>query len=168
MTRLPTVGILILLGLMIAGGAAMLLFAPVTHYTIECSHTPAAQCTLVRGRLLDVVRGGPVIVVVPGFDAAVVDIVPVRRGSPRVLLYLQTRGQRRFAAEFEGADAGDAAYAAARTLDDFVAHPAQQTVRVDAHAPPFLGILSGITLAIAALLLVTVSVRMAREPAERG
>ena len=81
-----------------------------------------------------------------------------------MLLYLDGRPAARFAAEFEGGDADDDAYLAAWRLNAFFRHPDSEAVRVDAHAPRLIGILSWLALAVMALL-VAVAVRAVVRPA---
>ena len=164
MSRLPPLIILVVLALMVGGGAAMLLLAPTTAYAIACTRTPPAQCTLTQGRRLEIGAHDrrSTVVALDSVDSASVRLVPGRRGSLRVLLYLEGRPQPRFAAEFEGSDAGDAAFAAARRLNGFFTQPGETAVRVDVSPPRLLGMLSWLGLIVAALLVVLAGVRISR------
>ncbi len=139
--------------LFVAGATTMLLRGVVVEYAVTCTRVAPARCTLARsGRLRSTAR--ETIVPLAAIDSATVRHLSPRRGAPRVFLYLDGRPAARFAAEFEGGDAADDAYAAARRLNAFLRQRDVQDVRVDAHAPRLIGILSWIALAVTALLAI--------------
>jgi hypothetical protein len=124
----------VVLALLLGAGAVMLFQAPVTRYVVTCTRAAQLSCVLERTRGRGVRRSGVGL----GPEAsAVVRVVPGRRGSVRILLYLQSPQRELFAAEFEGGEAGEAANAAAARLNAVLAHSAPATVRVEA-APPVL------------------------------
>ncbi|CAN5831552.1 hypothetical protein BH11GEM1_BH11GEM1_26510 [soil metagenome] len=149
--------------LFVAGATTMLLRGVVVEYAVTCTRAASARCTLARsGRLRASAR--ETIVPLATIDSASVRHLSPRRGARRVLLYLDGRPTARFAAEFEGGDADDDAYLAARRLNAFFRQPDVKEVRVDAHAPRLIGILSWLALAVMALLVV-VAVRAVVRPA---
>ena len=149
--------------LFVAGATTMLLRGVVVEYAVTCTRVASARCTLARsGRLRSSAR--ETIVPLVAIDSATVRHLSPRRGATRVFLYLDGRPAARFAAEFEGGDADDDASRAAHRLNAFFRQRDMQGVRVDAHAPRFIGILSWVALAVMALL-VLVAVRAALRPA---
>ena len=114
-------------------GATMLYRAPIRGYAVTCERTTDLTCVLEQTRASGTRR---TIVLLPRGAAAVVRIVPRRRGASRVMLELQTPDQSLFAAEFEGADADSAADAAAAKLNTVLrVRPAPARVRITV-APP--------------------------------
>lgn len=160
MLRLAKLVLIAALLLMVAGSAIMLLRGPVLEYTVTCTRTPSAQCSLARrGRR----AASESIVPLSSVDAASVRYLSPRRGQMRVLLYLDGRPDSRFAAEFEGVDAVDDANLAARRLNAFFRHPDSQAVRVNARAPGLNGVLSWLALLVMTLL-VFIAVRALLRP----
>lgn len=163
MARLAKLVLIAALLLMVAGAATMLLRGAVVQYAVTCTRAAPAHCVLARnGRL----RASATETVVPlgSIDSASVRHLLLRRGVRRVLLNLDGRPAARFAAEFEGGDADDDAYLAARRLNAFFRHPDWEAVRVDARALRLIGILSWLMLAVMALL-VFVAARAVVRPA---
>lgn len=163
MARLLKVLLIAALLLMVAGAAIMLLRGAVVEYAVTCTRATPAHCVLAHSGQLRA-SAAQTVVALGSIDSASVRHRLLRRGVRRVLLYLDGRPAARFAAEFEGGNADDDAYLAARRLNAFFRHPDSQAVRVDAHAPRLIGVLSWFMLAVMALL-VFVAVRAVVRPA---
>ena len=163
MARLAKFVLVAALLLLVGGATTMLLRGVAVEYSVTCVRAAPAHCALAQtGRLSSSARVTSVSLAT--IDSATVRHLSPRRGARRVLLYLDGRPAARFAAEFEGGDADDDAYLAAHRLNAFFRHPDVQAVRVDAHAPRLLGILSWVALGVLALL-VLVAVRAILRPA---
>jgi hypothetical protein len=149
----------ILLGLMLLGGAAMLLLAPVHGYGVTCRKAQQISCTIEREE-----SGGIQASQVPlGPDAAaVVRVEPRRRGGSRVFLYLTSGSREAFAAEFEGGDAIDDAQAAATRLNRVFAASGAATERIEVRPPAYLRWLAWGTLGVMALLVLAIYHEMSR------
>ena len=143
----------ILLGLMLLGGAAMLLLAPVHGYGVTCRKAQQISCTVEREE-----SGGMQAWQVPlGPDAAaIVRVEPRRRGASRVFLYLTSGSREVFAAEFEGDAAIDDAQAAATKLNRVFASDGVATARVEVRPPAYLRWLAWGALGIMAPLVVVI------------
>ena len=125
--------VLVVLATLCAAGAAMLYLAPVHGYAVTCERTTDLTCVLERTNASGTRR---IVMPLPRGAAAVVRIVPRPRGASRVMLQLEAPDQSVFAAEFEGADANDAADAAAAQLNTVLrGRTAPGRVRITA-APP--------------------------------
>jgi hypothetical protein len=148
--RLMTTALLAVLTLLAAGGAMMLLVGPPSRYTVACTRTGQAHCALEQERGDGTRRA---VVPLATIDSAGTRFVPGRRGSFRVLLYLYAP-QARFAAEFEGSDAGEDALAAAAQLNAFFARPQPADVRLDVTAPTLLRNLAWLGLGVTVLLVI--------------
>lgn len=142
----------VVLVLMLGGGVWVVWLLPVSHYAVRCSRVGATRCALEQGRAT---RARTVIVPLPGADSATatVKILVPRRSGPRVLLYLQTPARSYFAAEFEGSDAGDSAFAAARRLNVFLTTPAAPPFELVVTPPALAHRLAWVGLAVMALLI---------------
>ena len=108
------IAVFVILAILCAFGAAMLYWAPARRYAVVCERTTGVACVLDQTVASGTRR---TIVPLPTGAAAVVRILPRRRGATRVILELQSPNQSVFAAEFEGADADSAADAAAAKLN---------------------------------------------------
>lgn len=143
-------------------GAAMLYWAPVRGYAVACERTTDLACVLERTGASGTRR---TLVPLPGGAVAVVRILVQRRGASRVLLELQTPDQAIFAAEFEGADAGSAAEAAAAQLNTVLRAPvAPARARITAAPPPIYRIAAWSGLGVMGLIILA-GVREARRRA---
>jgi hypothetical protein len=85
--------------------------------------------------------------------SAVVHVMPQRRGSARVLLYLASPTREVFAAEFEGADAAATAEAAAARLNEVLRTSAPASARVEAEPPPAFRWMAWSGVAVTGLLI---------------
>lgn len=122
----------LLLALMFMGGAALVYWGPAHGYLVACEKQAEIACTLERETREGVRRWQLAL----GSDAeAVVRVVPVRRSTARVLLYLKSPAREVFAAEFKGGEAAVAAAAAAAQLNQVFTsrHPA--SVRLEIRPP---------------------------------
>ena len=104
----------VLLALMLVGIVVVAYCLPVKNYAVTCTKSEIIICviereTFSRRESWQVALGAKAI--------ATVKIQPRRRGSSRVLLYLNSSSKNVFAAEFEGSDAFVQAEAAAKTLN---------------------------------------------------
>lgn len=144
----------VVLILMFCGGVAVVWLLPVSHYAVRCTRSGAPRCVLEEGRAI---RARTVIVPLPGADSATatVKILVPRRSGPRVLLYLQTPAHSYFAAEFEGSDAGDSAFAAARRLNVFLTTPVAPAFELVVTPPAMPRRLAWIALAVMVLLIAS-------------
>lgn len=141
---------LLLLALLAAAAALMLRRVPASGYAVTCAHARQAACVVRQDRA----SGSRASVVTLGEHAsAAVRVETSRRGQARVLLYLVEPERAHFAAEFEGSDAGDDAFAAAAALNAGFAHASRATVRVRTAAPALYARLSWAALAVMALLV---------------
>lgn len=144
--------VVIVLAVLCALGAAILYWAPVRSYAVSCERTAALACVLEQTGASGTHR---TFVPLPAGAAAVVRILPRRRGASRVILELQTPGQSVFAAEFEGADADSAADAAAAQLNTVLrAHAAPALARITATPPPVYRIAAWSGLAVMGLIIL--------------
>lgn len=142
----------IVLLLMLGAGTGIVWLLPVSSYAVRCTRSGAPQCALEQRRATG---STTMLVPLPAGDSATaaVKIVVPRRSGPRVLLYLQTPASSYFAAEFEGTDAGDSAFAAARRLNAFLATPAAPPIELVARPPAYPRRLAGVAIAVTALLV---------------
>ena len=146
-------------------GAAMLYWAPVRGYAVTCERTTDLTCVLEQTRASGTRRTA---VLLPRGAAAVVRIVPRRRGASRVMLELETPDQSVFAAEFEGADADSAADAAAAQLNTVLrARTAPARVRITVAPPAVYKVAAWSGLGVMVLILL-VGVRDTRRRASVG
>lgn len=88
--------------------------------------------------------------------SAGVRLLPQRRGSARVLLYLTSPAQAVFAAEFEGGDATAAAAAAAARLNEVFRASGPASVRIEAEPSPAFRPAAWSALAVMGLLIAAV------------
>lgn len=124
-----------LLAVTMAGVIAMAYWLPVKRYTVTCTKLQSISCQLQRETSSD----HPASQVELGrHPTATVKIQPVRRGSPRVFLYLSSTSDTFFAAEFEGGAAETQARTAAAELNQFFSSGAPSSVRVMARTPAYL------------------------------
>jgi hypothetical protein len=150
--RLKTV-VAVVLAVLCAFGAAILYWAPVRRYAVSCERTAdlACGCVLEQTGASGTRR---TFVPLPAGAAAVVRILPRRRGASRVILELQTPGESVFAAEFEGADADSAADAAAAQLNTVLrARNAPALARITAAPPPVYRIAAWSGLGVMGLII---------------
>lgn len=127
--------------LVVAVFAAMLLAAatvayrlPVEGYSVACEKVTLISCELVR----DTFSGLKTSQVALGPKAiATVKVVPVRRGSARVFLYLNSGSQAVFAAEFEAGAAVAQAEAAATELNRVFSSTTHAHAHVVTRPPPY-------------------------------
>ena len=130
----------------------MLYRAPVSGYVVVCERTTDLACVLERRDASGTRR---TVVPLPHGAAAVVRILPRRRGASRVTLQLQTPDQSIFAAEFEGADADVAADAAAARLNTVLrARTPPGRVRITAAPPPVYRIAAWSALGVMGLIIL--------------
>ena len=145
--------ILVVLAVLCVLGAAMLYWAPARGYAVTCERTTDLACVLERTGASGTRR---TLVPLPNGGAAVVRILPRRRGASRVMLELQTPDQSVFAAEFEGADADSAADAAAAQLNALLrARTAPARVRITVAPPPAYKIAAWSGLGVMGLIILT-------------
>ena len=146
----------VVLVLMLGAGAGMVWLLPVSRYTVRCTRSVEPQCALEQRRATGATT---TLVPLPPGDlaTATVKIVVPRRSGPRVLLYLQSPARSYFAAEFEGSDAGDSAFAAARRLNAFLTTPAAPHFVLVVRPPSIFRWLAGVALAVTALLVALAS-----------
>ena len=85
-----------LLAAVLVGGAAMAYWLPVSSYIVTCKKLETTSCELQREATSEH-RTWQVELATKAI--ATVRIQPVRRGSPRVLLYLVSNSEEFFAAE---------------------------------------------------------------------
>lgn len=128
-------GVAVLLAVMLAGVSAIAYWLPVKRYVVACSKLQIISCELQRDtfserRTWQVALGNHAI--------ATVKIQPVRRGSSRVFLYLNSDSENFFAAEFEGGAAVAQAQAAAAELNHFFSSASATSVRIVASPPAYL------------------------------
>lgn len=141
-----------MLALLCALGAAMLYWVPVKGYAVSCVRTTDLACVLEQTGASGTRR---TFVPLPAGAAAVVRIMPRRRGASRVILELQAPGRSVFAAEFEGADADSAADAAAAQLNAVLrARTAPARARITAAPPPVYKIGAWSGLAVMGLIIL--------------
>lgn len=138
-----------LLALLLGIGALVLYRMPVRRYAVTCERTTRLACVLEQVRSSDTRRTSVTL----GTNAsAVVRIVPGRRGTVRVFLYLETPSNAVFAAEFEGGDAGENATAAATRLNQVLRSAAPAVAHVEAVPPPLYRRMAWSTLGVMGLL----------------
>ena len=143
----------VLLAVMLLGGAAMLLRAPVLGYGVTCSKSPQIQCLLER----ETSDGTQRWQVPLGADAAaVVRVEPRLRSGSRVFLYLTSGSREVFAAEFEGGSAIADAQDAAAKLNRVFASGGEATAKVEARPPAYLRWLAWVGLGVMALLVAVI------------
>lgn len=154
-----------LLGVMLLGGAAMLLRAPARGYVVTCTKSPQISCMIER----ETSDGTHSWQVPLGSDAAaVVRVEPRRRGGSRVFLYLSSGSREVFAAEFEGGTAVADAYAAATKLNGVFVSGSMVTARVEVRPPAYLRWLAWGGLGVMALLVVVIYRELFRRAAVRS
>ena len=147
--------VVVVLAVLCALGAAMLHWAPVRSYAVSCERTASLACVLEQTGASGTRR---TFVPLPAGAAAVVRILPRRRGASRVILELQTPGQSIFAAEFEGADADSAADAAAARLNAVLrGHSAPALARITAAPPPVYRIAAWSGLGVMGLIILALA-----------
>ncbi len=147
MKTTPLLVLAILLGL----GAVMLYRAPVQRYVVACERTTQVACILEQTRSVGTQR----LRVPLGANAsAVVRVVPQRRGTARVFLYLESMPDAIFAAEFEGKDAATAAEAAAAQLNRVLKASTPAVARVDAVPPQLFRWFAWAALGVMGLLVL--------------
>lgn len=151
--RLTKPLVAVLLAVMLLGGAAMLVRAPVRGYAVTCTKAQQISCTLEREE-----SGGSQVWQVPlGADAAAdVRVEPRRRGGSRVFLYLSSGSREVFAAEFESRTAIEDAQAAAAKLNRVFASGAMATARVEARPPAYPRWLAWGALVVMTLLVLAI------------
>jgi hypothetical protein len=125
----------ILLGVMLLGGMGVVYWVPVHGYSVSCEKARQISCAIEQEtssglHRWDVQLGTKVL--------AAFRVEPRRRGSPRVLLYLDSSTQTIFAAEFEGGAAVANAQAAAVQLNQVFLSSNPASVRVEARPPSYL------------------------------
>lgn len=150
------------LTLLLGLGIVMLYQVPVRRYTVACERTAQATCILERSRAGRAYRTS---VPLDSGASAVVRLMPQRRGSARVLLYLETPVRSVFAAEFEGADAASAAAGAAAQLNEVLQGTTRTAARIEAVPPPLLRWLSWGALGVMGLLILAGYREARRRPA---
>jgi hypothetical protein len=147
--------VVVVLAVLCAVGAAMLYWAPVRSYAVSCERTAGLACVLEQTGASGTHR---TFVPLPAGAAAVVRILPRRRGASRVILELQAPGQSIFAAEFEGADADSAADAAAARLNTVLrARSAPALARITAAPPPLYRIAAWSGLGVMGLIILALA-----------
>lgn len=134
---------LFVLALLFGLGAVLLYRAPVRRYVVACERTTTqVVCVLERTTAGDETQRRRVPLGPDAAAAAVVRVMPQRRGPARVLLYLESPIRVAvFAAEFEGTDAAAAAEAAAAQLNQVLqptSTPGVAAARIEAVPPPIL------------------------------
>jgi hypothetical protein len=150
----------LVLALLLGAGAVMLVRAPARRYVVACERTSQVACVLEQSRAAGTERWqvplGP-------HDSAVVRVLPQRRGSERILLYLQSPTRAVFAAEFEGADAAATAATAAARLNA-VLRGAAPLARIEVVPPPLFRQLAWGALGVMGLLIVAGYREVRRRP----
>ena len=123
-----------LLAATLVGVAAMAYWLPVQGYSVTCKKSELISCELER----ETSSGFQTWQVALGAKAiATVKVKPRRRGSSRVLLYLNSSSQAVFAAEFEGGAAVAQAEAAAAELNRVFSSATPASGRVVARPPSY-------------------------------
>ena len=141
----------IVLALLWVLGACMLYWSPITRYVVTCERTVDLTCVLEQTRAS---RTRRTTLPLGNAATAVVRILPRRRSASRVLLDLETPQRSVFAAEFEGADADDAAYAASAKLNAVLrSRSGPERVRITAVPPSVYRIASWSMLVMMGLLI---------------
>jgi hypothetical protein len=127
--------VIVLLGLMLSGAAAMVYWAPVHAYGITCSKAQQISCAIDRET-----AGGVNSWQVPlgAQTHAAVRVEPQRRGSARVFLYLESPAQAVFAAEFEGSAAVSEAESACAQLNRVFSSTSPTSARIEVRPPSYL------------------------------
>ena len=144
--------VVVVLAVLCALGAATVYWAPVRSYAVSCERTAGLACVLEQTGASGTHR---TFAPLPAGAAAVVRILPRRRGASRVILELQTPGQSIFAAEFEGADADSAAEAAAARLNTVLrARTTPALARITAAPPPVYRIAAWSGLGVMGLIIL--------------
>lgn len=124
-----------LLTAMFVGAAAMTYWLPASGYIVTCKKSDSINCELQR----EASRARPASQIALGtYAVATIKIQPRRRGPSRVFLYLSTRSQAIFAAEFEGSAAVARAEAAAAELNRVFASDSPFSARIVVRAPAYL------------------------------
>lgn len=145
---------------MLVFAAVLVWRMPVGGYEIACEKSTQVKCALVR----DTASGPTTYQVALAHDArAVVRIQPVRRGQPRILLYLHSAEQSIFAAEFESEDRVSDAHTAAARLNALITEPRPGSVLVQTRPAEYLvwGARAGMVL-LALLVVVCWHALLAR------
>jgi hypothetical protein len=126
---------LVLLVPLLAGAAALAFWGPVRGYDVRCTKDTRIACTIERHT-----SSGPSVqsFVLDAPATADVRLMPVRRGSARILLYLVSAPHDVFAAEFEGKDAYAQAQAAAAQLNTLFAAAQPGAVRIEVRPPAYM------------------------------
>ncbi|MGB4812544.1 MAG: hypothetical protein WBP13_08720 [Methylophilaceae bacterium] len=124
----------VLLAAMLVGAATMAYWFTVYGYSVTCHKSDLISCEVQRETFSDrhtwqVALGTQAV--------ATVKIQPRRRGSARVLLFLNSGPQNFFAAEFEGGAAVAQAEAAAAQLNHVFFSSVPASVRVVARPPAY-------------------------------
>jgi len=123
----------LILALLLGLGAVMLYRAPVRRYVVACERATQVTCDLEQATAVSTQRWHVPL----GSDAsAIVRVVPQRRGTARVFLYIESAAGAIFAAEFEGADASAAAGTAAAQLNRVLRASTPAVARVEVAPPP--------------------------------
>lgn len=141
----------LILALLCGLGALMLYRMPVQRYVVMCERTAQVSCVLEQTTSEKTQRWN---VPLAADVSAVVRVVPQRRGPPRILLYLESAAGAIFAAQFEGADAADAAESAAARLNGVFRGSAAGYARIEAAPPPYYRWLSWGVLGVMALIIL--------------
>jgi hypothetical protein len=137
--------------MLMAAGAALLHWGPVTHYAVECQRSSGTACVIERSKATGTAERWNVDL---GPDAnATVRVIPRRRSGPSVYLYLHSNGNEIFAAQFEGSDAARDAEAAASRLNQVFSSNLSATARIEARPPAYFRWLSWGGLGVMALLI---------------
>jgi len=142
-----------ILAVLMAAGAALLHWGPVTHYAVECQRTSVVSCTIERSKSAGATERWNLTL---GPDAnATVRVIPRRRSDPSVYLYLRSNGEDIFAAQFEGSNAASEAEAAASRLNQVFGSTFPATARIEARPPAYFRWVSWGGLGVMALLSIT-------------
>lgn len=143
--------LLLILALLLAAGAALVHWGPVRKYVIACERVSHVTCTLERSRVAGTQRWQLQL----GPDAsAVVRVVPRRRGSDDVYLYLRSAEGEVFAAQFESLDPVRDAEDAAAELNRVFRSPVPARTRIEVSPPAYFLWLSWGLLGFTALLVL--------------
>lgn len=124
----------VLLALMLVGISAVAYWLPVKSYAVTCTKSDLIICVIERETFNSHQSWQTAL----GTKAiATVTTQPRRRGSSRVLLYLNSSSQNVFAAEFEGGEALTQAEAAATTLNRAFSSLSPASAHIVARPPAY-------------------------------
>jgi len=155
--------LLVILGLLTTAGAALVHWGPVRKYVIECERVSDLICTVERSEATGTRRWR--FQFSPD-TAATIRIVPRRRSSDDVYLYLRSAEHEVFAAQFESLDGVREAEAAAAQLNQLFQSTLPAKTRVEVRPPAYFRWLSWGALSFM-VLLIAVAYRKQRFDEQR-